>query len=138
MSMTAVEMFTHASNAVAKAAGHPLTFAVCCLIVIVWAVSGPFFGFSDTWQLVINTGTTIITFLMVFLIQNTQNRDGAAIQAKLDELIRVSTGSNQFIGIEHLTQEEVESFQKQCAAAVARATAGKKGRKADTKEDGRK
>ena len=79
---------------------------VCCFVVLVWAASGPIFRFSDTWQLVINTGTTIVTFLMVFLIQNTQNRDGAAIQAKLDELIRVTAASNLLIGIEHLTEEK--------------------------------
>ncbi len=77
--------FTTASNAVARAAGAPTTFLICCVVVIVWGVSGPFFGFSDTWQLVINTGTTIVTFLMVFLIQNTQNRDGAAIQVLIPE-----------------------------------------------------
>ena len=76
-------------------------------------MTGPIFGFSDTWQLVINTGTTIVTFLMVFLIQNTQNRDGAAVQAKLDELIRVGKGHNHFIGIEHLTETEVEEFRTQ-------------------------
>ncbi len=124
--MSLDEMFTKASNAVARAAGAPVTFIVCCLIVIVWAVSGPFFGFSDTWQLVINTGTTIVTFLMVFLIQNTQNRDGAAIQAKLDELIRASGSQNEFIGIEHLTQDEVEEFRLKCARRAAAATAGDK------------
>jgi len=114
------KLFTRIANKVAHLAGLPLTFAACCLIVVVWAVSGPFFGFSDTWQLVINTGTTIITFLMVFLIQNTQNRDGAAIQAKLDELIRVSEGHNHFIGIEHLTETEVEEIRDRCERAAKR------------------
>ncbi|UVK46071.1 low affinity iron permease family protein [Mesorhizobium sp. AR07] len=114
------KLFTKSANRVAHVTGQPLTFAVCCLIVVVWAVSGPFFGFSDTWQLVINTGTTIITFLMVFLIQNTQNRDGAAIQTKLDELIRVSEGHNHFIGIEHLTESEVEEIRDRCERAAMR------------------
>ena len=113
--MTMGKLFNRAANAVAHAAGQPLTFLACCAIVVVWGASGPFFGFSDTWQLVINTGTTIVTFLMVFLIQNTQNRDGAAIQAKLDELIRASGSENAFIGIEHLTEEEVDEFRKRCA-----------------------
>ena len=113
--MSMGKLFNQAANAVAHAAGQPSTFLVCCAIVIVWGASGPFFGFSDTWQLVINTGTTIVTFLMVFLIQNTQNRDGAAIQAKLDELIRASGSENAFIGIEHLTQEEVDEFRQRCA-----------------------
>jgi low affinity Fe/Cu permease len=95
-----------------------LAFLTCCTIVFVWGVSGPVFHFSDTWQLVINTGTTIITFLMVFLIQNTQNRDGAALQAKLDELIRSSSATNAFIGIENLTQEEVDDFRARCEAAA--------------------
>jgi low affinity Fe/Cu permease len=111
-------LFSTAANAVAHAAGMPATFLLCCLIVVVWAVSGPVFGFSDTWQLIINTGTTIITFLMVFLIQNTQNRDGAAVQAKLDELIRASTSENTFIGIEHLTEEEVAAFRERCENAA--------------------
>ena len=122
--MSLDRVFTTASNAVARAAGAPTTFLICCAVVIVWAVSGPFFHFSDTWQLVINTGTTIVTFLMVFLIQNTQNRDGAAIQAKLDELIRASASQNAFIGIEHLTQAEVEEFRVKCAQRAGAATAG--------------
>ena len=116
--------FTNASNVVSRAAGSPTTFLLCVAVVVIWAVSGPFFGFSDTWQLVINTGTTIVTFLMVFLIQNTQNRDGAAIQAKLDELIRASASQNEFIGIEHLTQAEVEEFRMKCAEKAAAAKAG--------------
>jgi low affinity Fe/Cu permease len=112
--------FTRIANRVAYIVGLPLTFVVCVTLVVTWAVSGPVFGFSDTWQLVINTGTTIITFLMVFLIQNTQNRDGAAIQAKLDELIRVSRGHNHFIGIEHLTESEVEEIRLKCEEAARR------------------
>lgn len=77
--------------------------------------TGPFFNFSDTWQLVINTGTTIVTFLMVFLIQNSQNRDAAAIQVKLDELIRASRARNSFVGLENLTDEELEMIREQCA-----------------------
>jgi len=91
------------------AAGQPLTFMIALLVVIVWGVTGPLFHYSDTWQLVINTGTTIVTFLMVFLIQNSQNRDGAAMQAKLDELLRaVDKAREQFIGIEHLTDQQIE------------------------------
>ena len=111
-------IFTRFANAVAHAAGKPMTFALCCLAIALWGASGPFFGFSDTWQLIINTSTTIVTFLMVFLIQNTQNRDGAAIQAKLDELIRTSSAKNVFIGIEHLPEEEVEKFRARCEEAA--------------------
>jgi low affinity Fe/Cu permease len=111
------QAFNRMANAVARAAGRPWAFALCVASVVVWAVSGPFFGYSETWQLVINTGTTIITFLMVFLIQNTQNRDGAAIQVKLDELIRAGQAKNDFIGIEHLTEAEVEQFRNMCAQA---------------------
>ena len=117
------KLFTHFSNVVARAAGHPLAFALCCLVVILWGLSGPLFGFSDTWQLIINTSTTIITFLMVFLIQSTQNRDGAAVQAKLDELIRSSAARDAFIGIEHLPQQEVEAFRLRCEEAAKRADA---------------
>ena len=92
-----------------SAAGHPLTFAIAVAIIIIWGVTGPMFHYSDTWQLIINTGTTIVTFLMVFLIQNSQNRDGAAMQAKLDELLRaVDKAREQFIGIEHLTDQQIE------------------------------
>jgi low affinity Fe/Cu permease len=115
------KLFTRIANHVALAAGKPFTFILCCLIVFTWALTGPIFGFSDTWQLIINTGTTIITFLMVFLIQNTQNRDSVAIQAKLDELVRVSKAKNAFIGIEHLPEEEVEEFRKRCEAAAKKA-----------------
>jgi low affinity Fe/Cu permease len=102
--------FTNFASAVSKLTGRPATFIACCVFVLAWAVTGPLFGFSDTWQLVINTSTTIVTFLMVFLIQNTQNRDNAAIQAKLDEIIRTSDSDNKFIGIEHMSDEELEAI----------------------------
>jgi low affinity Fe/Cu permease len=106
--------FTKFATAVSKWTGRPLVFVSCGVLVILWALSGPIFGFSDTWQLVINTSTTIITFLMVFLIQNTQNRDSNALHAKLDELIRVSRGHNGFIGIENLPDEELEAILAEC------------------------
>jgi low affinity Fe/Cu permease len=115
--------FNRMAEAVSRATGRPWAFAICLAAVILWAASGPVFHFSETWQLVINTGTTIVTFLMVFLIQNTQNRDGAAIQAKLDELIRAGEGKNSFIGIEHLTEAEVEEFRALCAQAKRRTSA---------------
>ncbi len=105
--------FERLANRVAAATGRPRAFLIALLIVLLWGLSGPLFHWSDTWQLVINTGTTIVTFLMVFLIQNAQNRDGAAIQAKLDELIRaVSHARNEFIGIEHLTEAELEEVRE--------------------------
>src|ERR1700721_3955757 len=99
------------STAAAYQSGCTATFLIATILVVVWAITGPIFHYSDTWQLVINTGTTIVTFLMVFVIQNTQNRDGAAIQAKLDELLRVSKARNSLIGIETLTQEEIEEIR---------------------------
>jgi len=108
-----IEWFEQMASRVATAAGRPRAFLLAFAIVIIWALTGPIFHWSDTWQLVINTGTTIVTFLMVFLIQNAQNRDAAAIQAKLDELIRsVSHARNEFIGIEHLTEMELEEIRK--------------------------
>ena len=104
--------FERISARVAFAAGQPHAFILAVLVIIIWAVTGPIFQWSDTWQLVINTGTTIVTFLMVFLIQNAQNRDGAAIQCKLDELIRAqSRARNQFIGIEHLTEAQLVALR---------------------------
>ena len=101
--------FNWCATRTSVAAGHPLTFVLAISATIVWAATGPLFDYSDTWQLVINTGTTIVTFLMVFLIQNSQNRDAAAMQAKLDELLRaVDQAREQFIGIEHLTDEQIE------------------------------
>ena len=110
--MSLGKAFARFANATARWAGHPATFISCCVLVLAWAASGPFFGFSETWQLVINTGTTIITFLMVFIIQNSQNRDAAAMQAKLDELLRaVAKARSQFIGIEHLTDNQIEEIR---------------------------
>jgi low affinity Fe/Cu permease len=101
--------FNLCATKISTAAGQPLTFMAALAIIIVWAVTGPLFHYSDTWQLIINTGTTIVTFLMVFLIQNSQNRDAAAMQAKLDELLRaVDKAREQFIGIEHLTDQQIE------------------------------
>src|SRR5438046_6570128 len=111
--------FTRLTKWTAHFCGRPITFMLAAGIIIGWAVSGPFFGFSDTWQLVINTGTTIVTFLMVFLIQNSQNRDSAAIQVKLDELIRTSAVRNSFVGIEHLSDDEIEHLRKSTEAKAA-------------------
>ena len=105
-------LFTRIATLIATAAGQPVTFLLALGIVVVWAVSGPMFHYSDTWQLVINTGTTIVTFLMVFLIQNSQNRDGAAMQAKLDEILRaIKEARSEFIGIEHLTDVQIEEIR---------------------------
>ncbi|WP_114948881.1 low affinity iron permease family protein [Microvirga calopogonii] len=114
--MSLSRTFSDLAEHVAHATGKPITFALCVIVVLLWAVTGPIFQFSDAWQLAINTGTTIVTFLMVFLIQNTQNRDGAAVQTKLDELIRTSAAQNKYIGIEHLTEEELDELRKRCEA----------------------
>jgi low affinity Fe/Cu permease len=120
------KFFGNLANKTSLAAGRASTFILAVSVVIVWAVSGPLFGFSDTWQLVINTGTTIVTFLMVFLIQNSQNRDSAAIQVKLDELIRVGAARNSMVGIEHLTDDELEDIRTKCEARAASEKAGEK------------
>jgi low affinity Fe/Cu permease len=113
--------FARTASYIAQGSGRPATFLFAVLLIVVWAITGPLFHYSDAWQLVINTGTTIITFLMVFIIQNTQNRDGAAIQAKLDELIRTSKAQNTFIGIENLTADEIEEYRQSCAALAKKA-----------------
>jgi low affinity Fe/Cu permease len=111
------EAFAKIANLVAYLTGRPLTFTICCLLVLVWAATGPVFHFSDTWQLVINTGTTIVTFLMVFLIQNTQNRESEALHAKLDELIRaIEKAENRYIGLERRSEDEIEALRDGCAA----------------------
>jgi len=111
--MSSPAPFTRFAHSVSHLSGKPLTFAVAVALIVVWAVSGPFFGYSETWQLVVNTATTIITFLMVFVLQNTQNRDGEAIQAKLDELIYAVKGAdNKFVAAEQLSDEELKRLRE--------------------------
>src|SRR3954465_739503 len=111
------KFFAKFANATAHVAGTPAVFLICVVVILVWAVSGPFFGFSETWQLVINTGTTIVTFLMVFLIQNTQNRDALAVHLKLHELINaVESADNTLMRAEDETVEELETFKQKCEA----------------------
>jgi len=113
-------LFTTAATRFAALTGQPLAFTIALLLIMLWVVTGPLFGWSDTWQLVVNTATTIVTFLMVFLIQNSQNRDAAAIQAKLDELIRaIGHARNEFVGIEHLTDHEIEAIRRRLEDQVA-------------------
>ena len=107
--------FSSFATMFADLSGKPFTFVAALALVLVWAVSGPFFGYSETWQLVINTTTTIITFLMVFVLQNSQNRDGKALQAKLDELILTSQAANKFVGIEKLEEGELREMSKALA-----------------------
>ena len=104
--------FEKFSAKVTKATGKPLAFILAVVVIIAWAVTGPVFHYSDTWQLVINTGTTIITFLMVFVIQQSQNKDTMALQIKLNELIAASGASNRLIDVEDITEEELETLKK--------------------------
>lgn len=104
--------FSRFATWVSEVVGTPMTFVMALAVVVAWAISGPFFGFSEVWQLVINTGTTIVTFLMIFVLQNSQNRDGQALQAKLDELILTSKAAqNKFIGIERLDEQELKELR---------------------------
>ena len=115
-------LFAHFARATSRAAGRPLTFGIAVMVLIAWALTGPMFGFSDTWQLVINTGTTIVTFLMVFLIQNTQFRDAEAMQVKLNELIRAVEGAhNSLVDVEELTDVELDRLHARYAALAKHA-----------------
>ena len=120
--MKSAGWFTRFANHASQATGHPSAFLIAAIVVAVWAITGPLFKFSDTWQLVINTGTTIITFLMVFLIQNTQNRDSAAIHLKLDELIRShKEARNSMLDLEHGDEEILGKLRERYEALAARA-----------------
>ena len=117
-----VSLFTRFARWAATASGRPITFALAVAVLVVWAVTGPLFGFSDTWQLVINTGTTIVTFLMVFLIQNTQNRDTEALQIKLDEIIRCTRGArNAMLDLEQMDEKELDEIRKEYLAIAEHA-----------------
>ena len=114
--------FTRLANGAARATGKPITFIIAAGIVVVWAISGPVFGFSDTWQLIINTGTTIVTFLMVFLIQSTQNRDSEAMHVKIDELIRALEGAhNALLDLEELDDKTLDTIRGRYRKLAAKA-----------------
>jgi low affinity Fe/Cu permease len=115
------KVFTRFAKAASKWSGHPQAFLIAILVLVAWVVTGPFFGFSDTWQLIINTGTTIVTFLMVFLIQNTQNRDTEALQIKLDELIYITEkANNALLDLEELDEKELDGIRAQYANLARR------------------
>jgi low affinity Fe/Cu permease len=123
--MQAATWYSSFAKSASHFCGRPRTFALAVAVIAIWIVTGPIFGFSDTWQLVINTGTTIITFLMVFLIQNTQNRDTEAIQIKLDELIRATNGAhNALLDLEELEEETLDTFRKKYQVLAASAREG--------------
>ena len=117
--------FTRFAKVTAHVTGRPATFMLAVIVIVVWAVSGPLFHWSDTWQLVVNTGTTVITFLMVFLIQSTQNRDAVAVQVKLDELLRISAGAhNVLMDLEELEEEDLERIRRVYTSLAAAARRG--------------
>jgi len=125
------KFFTFCATRISTVAGQPLAFVLAVSLIVIWGVTGPVFNYSDTWQLVVNTATTIVTFLMVFLIQNSQNRDAAAMQAKLDEMLRaIEAAREQFIGIEHLTDKEIEEIRAKLEREV-----GQEEGKASTADD---
>jgi low affinity Fe/Cu permease len=118
--------FSRFAKWTARATGRPVTFALAAGVIVVWAVTGPLFGFSDTWQLVINTGTTIITFLMVFLIQSTQNRDAEAVQVKLDEIIRaIGNAKNEVLDLEELEEADLDEIRKTYTEMAEKAREGR-------------
>jgi low affinity Fe/Cu permease len=118
--------FSRFAKSTARATGRPVTFALAAAVIVVWAVTGPLFGFSDTWQLVINTGTTIITFLMVFLIQSTQNRDAEAVQVKLDEIIRaIGNAKNEELDLEELEEADLDEIRKTYTEMAEKAREGR-------------
>jgi low affinity Fe/Cu permease len=126
--------FTHFAKWAARATGRPVTFVLAVAIILIWALAGPIFGFSDTWQLVINTGTTIVTFLMVFLIQNTQNRDTEALQIKLDELIRAMEGAhNALLDLEELDEAQLDRIRANYAELAEKARGDLQHGREDTK-----
>ena len=123
---TSPNSFTRMAKAASSFTGRPLCFSLAVFVVVAWAVSGPLFGFSNTWQLVINTGTTIVTFLMVFLIQNTQNRDTEAMHIKLDELIHVTRrANNQLLDLEDMEEKDLNELRRHYEEIARRARAGK-------------
>ncbi len=128
--------FTRFAKATAHVSGRPWVFVLAAGTIAVWLITGPIFGFSDTWQLLINTGTTIVTFLMVFLIQNTQNRDTAAIHIKLDELIRVTKGHNALMDLEELEEKDLEAFRAKYEKLAAAAQEENRSRRAGYRQSG--
>jgi low affinity Fe/Cu permease len=131
--MRATAWYSQFAKTAARFCGRPPVFALAVLVIVVWIFTGPIFQFSDTWQLVVNTGTTIVTFLMVFLIQNTQNRDTEAIQIKLDELIRATKGAhNALLDLEELEEHSLQSFRQRYQALASAARAELKGGFRDT------
>ncbi len=126
-------LFSRFAKKISRVVGNPISFSIAFLVIVVWAILGPIYHFSDTWQLVINTGTTIVTFLIVFLIQNTQNRDSEAMQLKLDELIRAVEGAhNTLLDLEELTTSDLDKIKKRYESLAEKAREDLKNGKLDT------